>query len=33
MSNRRIVSYEKLEQPVRSLIKSRYPDGFDGIDI
>lgn len=31
MSNRRIVSYEKLDQPVRSLIKSRYPDGFDGM--
>ena len=31
MSNRRIVSYEKLDQPVRSLIKTRYPDGFDGL--
>ncbi|MCH1582835.1 MAG: hypothetical protein L7S63_06950 [Flavobacteriales bacterium] len=30
MSNRRIVSYEKLEQPIRKLLKSRYPDGFDG---
>lgn len=30
MSNRRIVSYEKLDQSLRSLIKSRYPDGFEG---
>ena len=30
MSNRRIVSYEKLDQSIRSLIKSRYPDGFEG---
>lgn len=30
MSNRRIVSYEKLDMSVRKLIKTRYPDGFDG---
>ena len=30
MSNRRIVSYEKLDQSIRKMIKSNYPDGFDG---
>lgn len=30
MSTRRIVSYEKLDQSIRKLIKSDYPDGFDG---
>ncbi len=30
MSNRRIVSYEKLDQAIRKIIKKRYPDGFDG---
>ncbi len=30
MSNRRIVSYEKLDQSIRSMIKNRYPDGFEG---
>lgn len=30
MSNRRIVSYEKLDQSIRKRIKSHYPDGFDG---
>ena len=30
MSNRRIVSYEKLDQAIRKIIKNRYPDGFDG---
>ena len=34
MSNRRIVSYEKLDQSIRSLIKSRCSimafDGFEG---
>jgi len=31
MSTRRIVSYEKLDQSIRKLIKSDYPDGFDGL--
>ena len=31
MSTRRIVSYEKLDQSIRKLIKSNYPDGFDGL--
>ena len=30
MSNRRIVSYEKLDQSIRKMTKSNYPDGFDG---
>jgi len=31
MSNRRIVSFEKLDQSLRKTIKSHYPDGFDGL--
>lgn len=30
MSIRRIVSYEKLDFSIRKLLKSDYPDGFEG---